>query len=272
MLVSDSEDELHNAKPEVDEPRADIELDEPDEVTSGDDELDLLSVQQAYEQVYCAVTAHEKEPRSFADAMRRPDADQWLEAAQHEIQALLDNGTWELVELPPGRKAIGSRWVFKVKRNADGSVERYCARLVAQGFSQHPGFEFTETFAPTAKWSSLRAILALAALEDLELESVDISSAYLNGELDADVYMRQPEGFVDGNRQLVCKLLKSLYGLKQGGRMWYQKLDSVLQGMGFKCIESDHSIWVWNRDDVRIIIPVFVDDLTIVSKCKVIIQ
>jgi hypothetical protein len=116
--------------------------------------------------------------------------------------------------------------------------------LVAKGFSQRPGFEFSETFAPTAKWAALRAILALAALEDLELESVDISSAFLNGDLDADVYMQQPEGFEQHGPDYVCRLLKSLYGLKQAGRMWYMKLDKILTEIGFTRVLCDHSIWV----------------------------
>ena len=96
--------------------------------------------------------------------MKKPDADKWYEAALHEMQAMLDNKTWEIVELPPGKKAIGSRWLFRIKHNPDGSVERYRARLVAKGFSQRPGFDYSETFAPTAKWASLRTILALSAI------------------------------------------------------------------------------------------------------------
>ena len=139
---------------------------------------------------------HDGEPRTFKEAMQRPDPERahWYKAASDEVQALIDNGTFELVQLPPGKRAIGSRWVFKVKRNADGTVERYKGRLVTQGFSQRPGFDFTETFAPTPKWAALRAVLAIAALEDLELESVDISSAFLNGTLKEEVYMKQPNG------------------------------------------------------------------------------
>ena len=106
-----------------------------------------------------------------------------------EITSLVANGTWQPVRLPEGRKAIGCRWVFKVKKNADGSVERYKARLVAKGFSQRPGFDFEETFSPTAKWAALRAILAYASLQDMEMESIDISNAFLNGDLDHDVYV-----------------------------------------------------------------------------------
>jgi hypothetical protein len=110
--------------------------------------------------------------------MSGPDADKWYEAAAVEMQAHLDNGTWKLVKLPAGRKAIGSKWVLKIKRNTDGSIECYKACLVAQGFSQRPGVDFTETFAPTTKWAALRSIFALATFEDLELESVDISNCY----------------------------------------------------------------------------------------------
>ena len=143
--------------------------------------------------------AHNNEPNTFHEAMKCPkqERDHWYKAALDEIQSLIENGTFELVELPPGQKAIGSRWVFRVKRNVDGSIKHHKARLVAKGFAQHPGFDYTETFAPTPKWAALRAILALAALEDLHLESVDISSAFLNGTLTEEVYMQQPEGFVE---------------------------------------------------------------------------
>ena len=159
---------------------------------------------------------HFGEPKSISEVMQLAldERSKWLKAAQDEIQSLVENGTFELVQLPPGRRAIGSRWVFRVKRNADGSIERYKGRLVAKGFSQRPGFDYNETFAPTPKWASIRAILALAALENLELESVDISSAYLNGELKEEVYMRQPEGFEEKTPEWVWRLRKSLYGLK----------------------------------------------------------
>jgi Reverse transcriptase (RNA-dependent DNA polymerase) len=159
-----------------------------------------------------------------------------------------------------------------VKRNADGSIERYKARVVAQGFAQRPGFDFTETFAPTPKWAALRAIIALATIEDLELESVDISSAYLNGELEEEVYMRQPEGFVEKGDDWYWRLIKSLYGLKQAGRCWHRKLNEVLESMGFKRTVCEHSIWIYHRGEERIIIPVFIDDITIAARNKEAIQ
>ncbi|KZT28913.1 hypothetical protein NEOLEDRAFT_1225147, partial [Neolentinus lepideus HHB14362 ss-1] len=218
---------------------------------------------------------HTSEPQTFREVMQHPEEErqQWLKAAQDEIQSLVENGTFELVECPPGRKAIGSRWVFKVKRNADGSIERYKGRLVAKGFSQRPGFDYNETFAPTPKWASLRAILALAALEDLELESVDISTAYLNGTLEEDVYMRQPKGFEQKGPEWVWRLQKLLYGLKQAGRHWHEKLNEVLtEKLGFSRLTCEHSVWVYGKDDVCIIIPVFVDDMTIASKSSAAIQ
>ena len=230
-----------------------------------------LEVPEAFECVF-KVGAHSNDPKTLAEAMARPDGDQWYKAAYEEIQALLNNGTWKLAKLPPGRKAIGSRWVFLLKHKKDGSIDRYKGRLVAKGYSQRPGFDFTDTFAPTAKWSALRAILALAALEDLELESIDISSAFLNGDLEEEVYMEQPEGFHQGAYDDFLQLLKGLYGLRQSPRIWHKKLDKVFQEIGFAKVRCDHSIWIYQKDDVKIIIPVFVDDMTLASKSKEAIQ
>jgi hypothetical protein len=186
-----------------------------------------------------------------------------------EMEAHIKNGTWELVKLPPSCKVIGSQWVFKVKRNTDGSVERYKAHVVAKGFSQRLGVDFDEMFAPTTKWAALRVIFALAALEDWELELIDISSAYLNGKLkDIEVYMCQPEGFAEKDNTWVAGLLKGLYGLKQGSREWFKRLEQVLSQLGFSCIRVDGSIFIWAKDGVQVICPVFVDNITFASKSK----
>jgi Reverse transcriptase (RNA-dependent DNA polymerase) len=184
----------------------------------------------------------------------------------------LDNKTWNIVPLPAGKRAIGSRWVFKIKKKSDGSIERYKGRLVAKGFLQKEGIDYTETFAPTVRLSAVRTVLALAALEDMELESVDVSSAFLNGELDESVYMKLPEGFGvegdDGTVVWVLKLLKSLYGLKQAGRCWSKKLHEVLTNLGFTRTESEHSFYIYEHNGVKILVPVYVDDLTLASKSK----
>ena len=138
--------------------------------------------------------------------------------------------------------------------------------MVAKGYSQCLGFDFKETFAPTVRYSTIWIILAIAALEDLELRSLDISHAYLNGKLEEEIYMRQLEGFEIGGPDYVCKLKKSLYGLKQAGRVWNKKLHSVLLSMGFERTQSDHGLYIFQRDDIHIFLPVFVDDLTLAGK------
>ena len=144
------------------------------------------------------VVSGEIEPASYKEAMIGPQANKWKDAALEEYNWHLQNGTWELVELPPEMKAIGSKWVFKIKHNADGSIERFKARLVAKGFSQRPGQDYFETFASTMRHTTIRTVLALAAINDLELRSVDISHAFTNSDVDAEIYMKQPEGFEQG--------------------------------------------------------------------------
>ena len=202
------------------------------------------------------------DPVSFRDALKRDDAEEWTEAALAELLAHLRNGTWTVVELPPGKAAIGSRWVFKLQRNPDGTVDRYKARLVAQGFSQRPGFDYFEVFAGTPRFEAIRAVLALAACEDDHLRFIDVSNAFLNGDIDAEVYMRQPEGFERGGRNMVLRLNKAVYGLKQASRQWKQKLVHILVNeLGFKEIYSDASLYIYRRDNgERITLPVYVDD------------
>ena len=146
----------------------------------------------------------------------------------------ISNGTWELVDLPPGAKCISSGWVFWVKRNADGSIECYKARLVAKGYSQCPGFNYTEVFAPTFRYAAICTIITLAAINDLHLRSIDISHAFINGDLEETIHMHQAEGFHTGSPNQVYHLHKSLYGLKQAARQWNKKLHDALASMGFK--------------------------------------
>ena len=196
-----------------------------------DDGADCLSLQDAIEFAFNASAESRlpSEPNQWKDIAGRPDAARWHQAALEEFNALLESGTFQPVQLPARQKAIACRWVFKLKRKIDGSVDRYKARLVAKGFSQRPGLDFGQVFAPTARWAALRSIFALAALQDLELYSLDISNAFLNGDLEHDVYMQTPEGFRDRfGAGFVLKLNKALYGLKQAGHQWHKKLDSVM--------------------------------------------
>ena len=206
------------------------------------------------------------EPRNYKEAMNSPDILHWKQAMLDEINALVSNGTWDIVRLPEGEKAIGSGWVFKIKRNADGSIERFKGRFVAKGFSQRPGLDFTEVFAPTVRMATIRLILAIAAIEGLHLRSVDISNAFLKGDLEEEIYMKQPEGFHEFGPEYVCRLRKSIYGLKQAARQWNKKLHTALLSMGWKRLESDRSVYIYKKNGVSIIMPVFVDDITLAGK------
>ena len=144
------------------------------------------------------------------------------------------NDVWDLVEFPNGTKAISCKWDFKTKKYSLGNIERYKVKLVAKGFTQKEGIDYTETFSPISKKDSLCIILALVAHFDLELQQMDVKTAFLNGELDKEVYMKQPEGFTSSDgEQLVCKLKKSIYGLKQASRQWYLKFHNVISSFGF---------------------------------------
>ena len=133
-----------------------------------------------------------KEPRSVSDANNQ----EWVDAMKAEIHSLHDNHVWELVQLPEGRRPVGSKWVYKVKMNGDGSIERCKARLVAQGYSQKEGHDYDETFSPVVRSESVRSVIALAIKNGLKLHQMDITTAFLNGDLEEEVYMKQPEGFV----------------------------------------------------------------------------
>ena len=137
----------------------------------------------------------ESDSATCKEAMSGPHAEQWKEAALEKMNVHHSNGTWDLVELPSGKKAIGSKWVFQIKRNADSSIEQFKARIVAKGFSQRPGFDYLETYASTLHSATIWLILALAAIEDLHLYSVDISHAFVQSDIDTVVYVRQADGF-----------------------------------------------------------------------------
>jgi hypothetical protein len=232
-----------------------------------DEESAFCVLDEGFLEVEFAGNVSGGDPRSYSLAMSSPDAQDWKAACDHEMMTLISNGTWELVELPPGKKAINSGWVFKIKHNPDGTTERYRSRVVAKGCSQRPGFDYTEVFAPTFRPASLRLILSLAAKEGYKLRSLDISSAFTYGDLEEEIYMKQPEGYHQGPPNVVCKLLKSLYGLKQAARQWNRKLHSVFASMGYSRLQSDSSIYIYSKGDVKVIVPVFIDDITLVSKC-----
>lgn len=173
---------------------------------------------------------------------------------------MLNNKTCSLVELPPNRQAIGCRWVFRVKENADGTINKYKARLVAKGYHQQFGFDFNETFSPVVKPVTIRIILTLALTYGWPLQQIDVNNVFLNDLLDEEIYMVQPPGFTDSNKTLVCKLNKALYGLKQGPRAWYERLHAALLQFGFTSSKCDPSLFTYSKGASRVYALVYVDD------------
>ncbi|CAL8176533.1 unnamed protein product [Prunus armeniaca] len=201
------------------------------------------------------------EPTSYTQAAKHPH---WQSAMHEEYDALLRNNTWSLVPVVPSMNIVGCKWVFKVKRKADGSIERHKARLVAKGFNQQEGLDYDETFSPVVKPATIRTILALAISHKWPLQQLDVRNAFLNGLLQEDVYMKQPPGFSDPLRpQYVCKLHKALYGLKQAPRAWFQRLTSFLLKQHFFHSHSDASLFIHHGSHTSIYVLIYVDDIIV---------
>ena len=207
-----------------------------------------------------------RDPVTYAEALKSKDADEWQKACQYKIDALHKNDTWELVNLPAGCKAVKSKWVFKLK--ADG---HFHAWLVAKGFTQIPEIDYDKTFSPVAYFESLWLLLALAVLEDWHIHQMDVKLAFLNGMLDEEIYMEQPQGFiVAGMENNVCKLKKSIYGLKQASCTWNLQFHGFLLELGFKQTSSYAGVYVMHQsqgeDSLSLLIVIlYVDDITIMG-------
>ena len=208
----------------------------------------------------------DKDPVSFSQAIESPESIKWIDAMKEELKSMEQNKVWDLVELPEGCKRVGCKWVFKTKRDSKGKVERYKARLVAKGYTQKDGIDYTETFSPVSKKDSLRIIMALVAQYDMELHQMDVKTAFLNGDLEEEVYMDQPEGFSIGSKgQMVCKLKKSIYGLKQASRQWYIKFNTIITSFGFKENIVDRCIYQKISGRKFILLVLYVDDILIAA-------
>ena len=207
------------------------------------------------------------EPSTVEEAMNCSEKKNWKEAMEAEFQSLCANQVWDLVTPPKDCKVINSKWVFKCKLGEHGQVERYKACLVAQGYSQRPGIDYEETFSPVVRFESVRSVIALAVHGNMRLHQMDVKTAFLNGELCEEVFLRQPEGFVEkGKENLVCRLKKSIYGLKQSPRCWNIAIDDHLKKMKFTQTEGDPCLYVSRDKGETVIIAVYVDDILIVGK------
>ncbi|CAI7911184.1 unnamed protein product [Closterium sp. NIES-54] len=198
------------------------------------------------------------------NALESSDAKEWKKAMESELKSIEENSTWELVELPEGRKAITSKWLFKIKSNADGKIERYKSRLVAKGYQQKEKVEYKELFAPVVKPTTLRTLLAGAAIKGWVVKQMDVTTAFLNGVLEEEIFMAQPEGFDDGSGR-VLRLKKALYGLKLAPRQWSLKLRGVLEEISFTPSTADHSLFMLGEGEQRSFMVVYVDDILIFS-------
>ena len=206
------------------------------------------------------------EPKTFEEAVNAPDAERWRQAMDEEIESLHANGTWTVEDLPKGVRPIPVKWVFKIKRDANGNVERYKARLVAKGFKQREGIDYEEVFAPVGKQATLRFILSHASAEDLEVHQLDVKTAFLNGELEEDIFIEQPPGYTDGNRHTACRLHRALYGLRQAPRAWQHKLKQYLEDIRFDTSTADPGLFIKRNKEHNVYVLVYVDDILIIAK------
>ena len=208
----------------------------------------------------------ENDPETFSQAMSSEVSNLWYNAMKEEMDSMASNRVWDLVKLPDGVKAIGCKWVFKTKKDSQGNIERHKARLVAKGFTQREGIDYTETFSPVSKKDSLRVVMALVAHFDLDLQQMDVKTAFLNGNLEEEVYMKQPEGFFSSDGEhLVCKLNKSIYGLKQASRQWYLKFHNVITSFGFEENVMDQCIYQKVSGSKICFLVLYVDDILLAT-------
>ncbi|KAL0436225.1 UNVERIFIED_CONTAM: Retrovirus-related Pol polyprotein from transposon RE1 [Sesamum radiatum] len=199
------------------------------------------------------------EPESFEAAAKH---EVWVQAMKEEIKMIEKNDTWELAERPKDKEVIGVKWIYKTKLNADGSIQKHKARLVAKGYSQLPGIDYTETFAPVARLDTIRALVAIAANKKWKIYQMDVKSAFLNGYIDEEIYVEQPQGFVaKGCEEKVLRLKKALYGLKQAPRAWYSRIDNYFMNQGFRRSLSEPTLYVKRQGNDTLIVSLYVDDL-----------
>ncbi|KAM7516070.1 hypothetical protein LguiA_005653 [Lonicera macranthoides] len=242
------------------------------EIQEENDDMDDVPVRgtRSLSDVYQRCNVAVREPAGYEEAA----TDQkWIAAMKEELKMIEKNQTWELVERPKHKKAIGVKWVYRTKLNPDGSVNKYKARLVVKGYAQMFGVDFSETFAPVSRLDTIRMLLALAAQKGWVIHQMDVKSAFLNGYLEEEIFVEQPEGFVSqGQEEKVYRLKKSLYGLKQAPRSWYSRIDAHLVNLGFDKSLSESTLYIKKVDDEILVVSLYVDDLLVTGSSKELID
>jgi hypothetical protein len=215
----------------------------------------------------------EDDPRIVREAVDSEDGKLWKNAMVEEMEALEKNEAWDLVEFPTGRNPIGRKWMFKKNFIAEGKVEKCKARLVAKDYSRVEGIDFGDIFSPVSKLTSIRFILPVSFAFDFEVECMDVETTFLHGDMEEEIYMKEPKGFVmKGNKEIVCKMKKYMYGLKQSPRTWYRKFDTYMFGLGFTRRKVDHCVYFKLIGDHLIYLVLYVDDMLLIGSDKEIIQ
>jgi hypothetical protein len=209
------------------------------------------------------------DPASYKEAIKSENSLKWCDAMEEELRSMSSNNVWDLVEIPDGAKRVGYKWVYKMKYNSKGKIERFKTRLVAKVFTQREGIDYIETFSPVSKKDSFRIVMALVGHYDLELHQMDVKTVFLNGDLQENVYMAQPKGFaIEGKEHMGCRLKKSIYGLKQMSRQWYLKFDEVIKKFGFVKNQVDNCVYIKIKGSMFIILILYVDDILLASTNK----
>jgi len=233
-------------------------------------EFNLDDYEAEYDAAYCFNAEDDGESAStYEQVLQSKHKDEWLRAMESEIQSLAQHETWTLKDLPSDKKAIGCKWVFRIKREPSGKIVKHKARLVAKGFTQRPGEDYFETFAPVARKESINVALALAAEQDLVIENVDVDTAFLYVEVKEEIYMDQPDGFEDAQQpNKKCLLRKALYGTKQAAREWNNRLNAHLQEQGFTRSAADLCVYVKRSEHEFSLIIIHVDDLMLFARTQ----
>ena len=186
-------------------------------------------IEKSYGSNFMTYLLEQGDPQTYKEAVTSPDRPMWKEAIKSEIDSILQNHTWELVDLPPGSKPLGCKWIFKKKMKTDGTIDKYKARLVIKGYKKQKGLDYFDTYSLVSRITSIRMMLVIASMRNLAVHQMDVKIAFLNVDLEEEIYMEQPEGFVSpGEAGKVCRLVKSLYGLKQAPIKWHENFDHVV--------------------------------------------
>ena len=203
------------------------------------------------------------DPKTLKEVMERSDWSEWSKAIDDELALMAKYHVWDVVDEPAGKNIVGCRWVFRIKRDADRKILKYKVRLVAQGFTQVYGIDFLDTFAPVARLSAIRTVIALAASKNWELRQMDIKSAYLNSPIDAEIYMRLPPGY--GQKGMVAKLNRGIYGLHQSGNLWHKTLSIMFNHLHLTRSAVDHGVFYTHDSKGTTILCSLTDDFLIVT-------